>query len=128
MVLTMLSGFTILAAGWLFTMYLILRHPGFEWRAAMALGFVVASGVIVAAVHRRPPGVGHLIVAAAAAIALAATGAWAVTTNHAPGAGFEGFIDVIGLALVLQGTLAGVWIAVRLLGARRISVTAGSSR
>ena len=112
--LSVLCAFTILAAAWLFTMYLILRHPGFEWRAAQAAGIVAVSVTTLAAVHAARPAAWLRATAAAGAIALFAVGTGAIAANHAAGADFDGFADVIGLALAAQSALTLLWLVRRL--------------
>ena len=95
-----LCGFTILASAWLFVMFLILRHPGFEWRAVASLGFVGISALTLATVRLTHPEPILRAAAAAGALVLGAVGVWAMTTNVD-----EGFVDVISLAFMLQAGL-----------------------
>jgi len=99
-----LSCFTAAASCWLLVMYVVLRHPGYEWRAAMAALFVVQSALTVAALSGWVDGgwMRVLLLGGAAGIVLA--GGSAVQATLA-GDHFEGFALVIGLALVVQGVL-----------------------
>jgi hypothetical protein len=107
--LTALAACTLLASLWLCMMYFILRHPGFEWRAALALGFALVGALTVAAVQRPGPGLPLVIAVAVGNVALLAIGAWAIASPHD-----DGFVDVIGLAFIVQGALALWWTATRL--------------
>jgi hypothetical protein len=102
--LIVLSCFTAAASCWLVVMYVVLQHPGYEWRAAMATLFVIQSVLTVAALAGWADGgwVRGVLLAGAAAILLA--GGSAVRATLA-GDHFEGFALVIGLALVIQGAL-----------------------
>jgi hypothetical protein len=106
--LTAICGFTMLASAWLFVMLLVLRHPGFEWRAALALGFIGIGMLTLAGVWHPQPGIAWRVAMAAGAIALGAAGVWAMKTNVD-----EGFVDVISLALMLQAILTLGYLAVR---------------
>jgi len=103
--LTAICSFTILASCWLFVMYLVLRHPGFEWRAAVSLGIASLSALTLATVRTAQPGVGIRVVAACGAAALAGVGIWAIKTNVD-----DGFIDLIGLAFIMQGVLTIIFL------------------
>ena len=109
--LGILCSFTVLASLWLFTMFLILRHPGFEWRAAVALGFAAISTITLVAVRTTQPAPVLRGVAATGGAVLLAMGVHALISNHAPGADFEGYLDIIGLAYTLQGSLTLWWAA-----------------
>jgi hypothetical protein len=104
--LTAMCSFTILASTWLFTMFLILRHPGFEWRAALAVGFIAIGVITLAAARIGTPGAALRMATGAGAAALIAAGVWAIRTNVD-----DGFVDVIGLAFILQSALALVVVA-----------------
>lgn len=99
--LTAICGFTILASGWLFVMFLVLRHPGFEWRAAMALGFVAVSAITLFAARTTTPPPALSATVALGGIVQAAVGAWAMHGNVD-----DGFVDVIGITFIAQGVLA----------------------
>jgi hypothetical protein len=97
---TTVCGFTMLASSWLFVMFLVLRHPGFEWRAALSIGFIGIGALTLAELWLPQPGTTLRILVGIAALALGVAGAWAIQTNVD-----EGFIDVIGLAFILQAIL-----------------------
>jgi hypothetical protein len=99
-ILTAVCGFTVLASGWLFTMYLILGHPGFQWRAAAALGFAAIGLITLTTVRARHAGTGLLTTAGLGAVVLAGVGIWAIATNVD-----DGFNDVIGAAFIVQAAL-----------------------
>lgn len=107
--LTALCGFTILASCWLLTMYLVLRHPGFEWRATLALGYAAIGIVTLVAARAAAPPAALSATVAVCAVLLAGVGGWAIHTNVD-----DGFVDVIGLAFITQGLLALVFVARRL--------------
>ena len=86
-------------------MYFILRHPGFEWRAAQAAGFIAVSVATLVLLSRPHSSPALRTAVAAGALAVLAAGAAALWENHRPGAHFEGFVDVIGWALCAQGVL-----------------------
>jgi hypothetical protein len=96
--LTAICTFTILASCWLFVMYLVLRHPGFEWRAALAVGYAAIGVLTLLAVHRFTDSSVWRAAACAGALALACAGVWAIRTNVD-----DGFADVIGIAFISQG-------------------------
>ena len=88
-------------------MFLVLRHPGYGWRAAMTLLFVVQSSLTVAGLGTRSPlWLRRVVLLGAAAIII--IGAQAFATNLF-GAHFEGYVAVIALALVVQG-LVTLWV------------------
>ena len=99
--LTAICLFTILACSWFVVMFLVLRHPGFEWRAALAVGFVAVSVLTLATARAVAPGAVQRAAVALGALLLAAAGVWAITTNVD-----EGYVDVTGLALIVQSVLA----------------------
>ena len=122
--LRLICGFTILASAWLTAMYFALRHPGYEPRAAISVGFAVASVLTLACLQlARPPAWLRALVATCA-IALVYAGSSAVNAVLRPGAHFEGFALVIGAGLVCQGVLTLVVVAVlRPDGLRRTSAS-----
>jgi hypothetical protein len=99
--LTMLCGFTVLGSAWLFVMYLVLRHPGFEWRAGAAIGYLTIGLVTLVALRSPHPPRALRALALAGGGMLAAVGVWVLRTNVD-----EGFADVFGFAFALQGALA----------------------
>ena len=102
---TAICGFTMLASCWLFVMFLVLRHPGFEWHAVLSLGFVAVGGITMAAGWMRTPGALVRAAAGVGGVALGAVGAWAMHTNVD-----EGFVDVIGLAFIVQAIVTVVFL------------------
>jgi hypothetical protein len=99
-VLTAVCGFTMLASCWLFVMFLILRHPGYEWRAVLSLGFVGIGALTLTGLWLPQPGTARRVAIGGAAVALGVVGAWAIKTNVD-----EGFVAVIGLAFIVQAAL-----------------------
>ena len=99
--LTLLGTFTTLASAWLVTMYLVLQHSGFAGRAAMAAAFMGISVVIVISARAARPAVVLRAAAAAGALLLGAAGCWAIRTNVD-----DGFVDILGLAFIVQAVLA----------------------
>jgi len=99
------SGFTAAALLWLTVMFFVLRHPGYLPNALTAAAMVAVSlGVLamtVVDVGRWPT----RLAAALLALMLLAYGASALWRNHAGAGHFEGYAEVIGLALVAQGVL-----------------------
>lgn len=91
------SGITCLVSGWMLTMYLVLRHPGYLERAAIAA--VVCAGAATL-VGGRPPRVLRLPVAIWG-VALAALGAWALTTP-----GDDGWVLIAGTLFITEGVAA----------------------
>ena len=102
--LTAVAAVTILASLWLCTMYFVLRHPGFEWRAAQALGFALVGALTIAAVQRANANPPLLAAVALGNAALLAIGVWAIASPHD-----DGFVDIIGLMFIAQGALALLW-------------------
>jgi hypothetical protein len=102
-ILAAVCGFTALAGLWLCVMEWVLKHSGFEMRALLDLAFVVQSVLTLAFVFGLAPGAWRWI-AAAGAVLVAYFGGSAVVRNLQQ-AHFEGFVIVIGAALVLQGLL-----------------------
>jgi hypothetical protein len=101
-----ITGVTIAASLWLFVMYFILQHPGYQWRAAMAAG-VAAIGLFVwFAAGLATPQAWIRVLAGTCGIAVFAAGAWAMRTNVD-----EGFVDVISVLLMTEGVLTLAWTA-----------------
>src|SRR2546426_11351801 len=106
--LSVVSTFNVLASAWLFTMFLVLRHPGFEARAALSALFVALGVATLVAVNleRAAP-----VLRAGVALgnaALAALGAWVIAQNNAA-PHFEGYLLLIGASFVVQGVLTVGW-------------------
>lgn len=103
-VLLTVSFLTLLAAGWLAVMEMVLRHPGFVMRIAVALCIAAISALTFLAprfhgrmrAQRRFYAIGGII--------LMGIGIQAFLRN-ARAAHFEGFVFVIASAIVLQGLL-----------------------
>ena len=104
--LTTICAFTMLASGWLFVMFLVLRHPGFEWRALVSIGFAAIGALTLAGIRR--PGLLWRVSVASGAVVLGAAGVWAIKTNVD-----EGFVDVIGLSFVVQAILTLAYLLAR---------------
>jgi len=102
--LGVLAGFTTLACGWLTVMYLLLQHPGFEWKAAVSALLVAQSALTAAAMARVVDGPAVRAMLLVGGAAVAALGAWAFAANESS-AHWEGYMALISLALVLQGVL-----------------------
>jgi len=109
--LTWLSVLTMSAGVWLAFMEQVLRHPGYAARAAVA-GAIVAQGLATVLFLMLQAGRAFRLIvlwAAAGAIVLGASAiARILNAVH-----FEGFVLLIGTALMLQGTVtmlvAGRW-------------------
>jgi hypothetical protein len=101
-----ITGMTVAASLWLFVMYFVLQHPGYQWRAAMAAGFVAIGLFVWTATSLATPPAWIRVLAATCGIAVFAAGAWAMRTNVD-----EGFVDVIGTMLMTRGVLTLVWTA-----------------
>ncbi len=101
--LATLCGFTALAGVWLCVMEGALRHNGYEARALLDLALVAQSLLTLAFVFGLLRGAGRWIVTVGAVFA-AYTGASAIVGNFQR-THFEGFVMVIGAALVLQSIL-----------------------
>ena len=112
----------ILICAWFALMELVLRHPGYGWRVAVALAiaasaafsFAVFEDLIEADPWRWP--------AAGGGAAAAALGWWVITEDLSrPGVPaakhVEGYLLIAGLALIVHGVLT----MVALLGARATS-------
>jgi hypothetical protein len=98
------TSFTIVAGAWLSAMYLVLQHDGYWWRLLISLA-VVALGLATLRALQRPPSVELKTVLIVGALALGTLGVSALRQNNRPNAHFEGFVDVIGLAFVIQAAL-----------------------
>lgn len=98
------SFLTLLAAGWLAVMEMVLRHPGFGGRIALALCIAAVSAATLLA-QRFQGGIrAKCWFYAIGGIALLGIGAQALLRNDRA-AHFEGFAFVIASAIVLQGVL-----------------------
>lgn len=109
--LTWMSALTALAGGWLAVMENILRHPGYAGRAAIAVCIVIQGLATVLFLMWHGQRIMRLIVQAAA-LGVAVLGASAIIRMlNAPH--FEGFVLLIGAALMVQGLMALVVVAGR---------------
>ncbi len=101
--LVLVCLFTAAAGIWLGVMENILRHPGYGGRSVIALCIVIQSlATFLFLMFSGRAGLGNLILTGA--VAMAMFGVWAIskmlTAQH-----FEGYILLIGGALVTQGAL-----------------------
>lgn len=101
--LSLTSAVTLLCGCWLAFMEVLLRHPGFAARAAVAL-LIAAAGLATLLVRLLHFGVRSERCLWAAAAALIGLGVLSFLRN-ARAAHFEGFVFVISIVLVLQGLL-----------------------
>jgi hypothetical protein len=102
--LTWMSVFTALAGVWLAAMENILRHPGYAERSLVA-GCIVIQGlatILFLMWHGRPI---FRAIVLAGAVGVTALGASAVV-RILSSAHFEGFVLIVGVALVVQGMMA----------------------
>ena len=97
-------GFCVVACIWLTLMFVVLQRPGFERGAAMSILFVLQSLLALAVVNGILTSiVWRLLALMGAAGIVWAGGAAVVRVLNNPH--FEGFVLVIGSALILQGVL-----------------------
>jgi hypothetical protein len=124
--LAAVSAFTLLACAWMCVMFFVLRHPGFEWRAALSALVVIQSAatlVLLAAGSRSVP---PRILLALGACGLLTLGVSAFLANEAA-SDWEGYVAVISIALVIQGALTLLSCARPDLAGRRLPPAPGSS-
>jgi hypothetical protein len=88
---------TVLVSGWMCVMYFVLRHPGYQWRAAIAASICLGALTLIAG---RPAPSLRLPVAVWGA-ALAAFG---ISVFASPGD--EGWVLIAGSVFVVEGALA----------------------
>jgi hypothetical protein len=102
--LTWLSVFTALAGAWLAVMENILRHPGYAGRSVVA-GCIVIQGLatILFLMWQSRPVFRVIVLAGAVGVAVLGVAAILRILNAAH---FEGFVLIIGTALVIQGIFA----------------------
>ncbi len=96
------SIFIVVACSWLASMELVLRHPAFIPRAAVAVLIVVYATLSLIYTRSRVPALrGTLVIAALSVLVF---GIFALLTvlrsTH-----FEGYLLVISIGLIVQGTL-----------------------
>jgi hypothetical protein len=101
--LSLTSAVTLLCGCWLAFMEVLLRHPGFQTRATVAL-LIAAAGLASLLVRLFHLGVRTERWLWAAAAALIGFGVVSFLRN-ARAIHFEGFVFVIAIVLVLQGLL-----------------------
>ena len=103
--LSAVAALSLVVSAWLLVMYLVLRHPGYQWRAAMALGLIGIGMVAIAGawLDAAPPVLRAALVVGAAILAF--VGVTAIVGNHRPGGHFEGYLEVAGLLFSAQAVL-----------------------
>jgi hypothetical protein len=119
-ILAAIAVFTAAACSWLFVMYLVLQHPGYQARASLAVILVAQSVLTLVLVAVGAPGtqsgetegahaarMGLLYVVLTGALGIAWAG-YQFVSSTLSGPHFEGFALVIGGALALQGLLTVV--------------------
>jgi hypothetical protein len=94
---TAISLATCAVSGWMGVMYFVLRHPGYEWRAAIAAIICVGAATLVSG---RPPAPLRAPIAVWGA-ALAAFGCWALLSPSD-----DGWVIIAGVLFVVEGGLA----------------------
>lgn len=97
LIVSLMSVATMLVSGWMTVMYVVLRHPGYQWRAAIAAAVCLGAASLFAG---RPPAPLRLPIAVWGA-ALAAFGIWALV---APGD--DGWVLIAGGIFIVEGILA----------------------
>ena len=102
--LTWMCMITALAGAWLAVMESILRHPGFAGRLAIAACIVVQGIATVLFLMLHGRSIFRALVLAGAVGAAVLGAAAVIRVLNAPH--FEGFVLLIGAALVAQGILA----------------------
>jgi hypothetical protein len=102
--LAAVSAFTLMACAWLFVMFFVLRHPGFEWRAAVTALLIAQSAATLMVLGSGARSAWPRMALTMGACAVAAVGAVAFAANERA-ADWEGYVAVISAALVLQALL-----------------------
>jgi hypothetical protein len=110
--LAALSFLTAAASCWLTVMFFVLRHRGYEWRALMTTLFIVQSLVTLVALSGYLHGGWIRILLLVGACGIVIAGVQAMVANASNVAHGEGYVDVIALALILQGALT-MWVFTR---------------
>ena len=95
--LAFFSALTCLVSGWMGVMYLVLRHPHYEWRAALAA--VVFAGAATLLAGRPLPSLRATTFVWGAA--LAGLGVWALVSPND-----DGWVLVAGSLFAVEGILA----------------------
>ena len=109
------SAFTAIAGAWLAIMETLLRHSGYQGRITVDLLIALQGIIAVLACRALHPAVALRSVLLVSAVGLAYVGTAAlVRLVHA--SHFEGFVILIGIAIILQaGLTAAVMLRPRLL-------------
>ena len=102
--LAVVCAFTLLACAWLFVMFFVLRHPGFQWQAGVTALLIAQSAATLVVLGTGARAVWPRIALALGGCAIVALGASAFIANERS-SDWEGYIAVISAALVLQGLL-----------------------
>jgi hypothetical protein len=98
--LTTLSLVTCAVSGWMFTMYFVLRHPGFLGRAGIAALIFLGAAAVATGLWRAASSARLLLGLWAAA--LLALGLWALFGAS----GDDGWVLIAGLLFVAEGVVA----------------------
>ncbi len=102
--LTWISALTALAGVWLAVMEIILKRPGYPGRSAIAACIVIQGLATVLFLMLHGRAIFRLFIQAGA-VGVAVLGAVAIVRIlNAPH--FEGFVLLIGAALIVQGLMA----------------------
>jgi len=108
-----LSVFTIVVCAWLFTMYFVLQHPGYQQGALLVAGLAaIAVATLISALLTHPP-MWLRASAAAGAVVLIYVGVTMISANH-HAMHFEGYADISGALFVALGASTLVQAAGRL--------------
>jgi hypothetical protein len=97
--LSLTSLATCAVSGWMTGMFFVLRHPGYQWRAAMAATICLGAATLVAG---RPPRALRIPIAIWGA-ALAALGVSVLFSG-----GDDGWAGIASLLFIVEGVLAVV--------------------
>jgi len=100
----------VLSCGWLATMELFLRHPDYGWRFLVESAIVAEAALTIAVLENLMPAVALRWPLVAGAFATGLAGWWVVAEDLSrPGLParphFEGYLLIIGLALIAYGVL-----------------------
>lgn len=94
--------FLLLACSWFVLMELLLQHPAFEVRAAIAALIVVYAILCLSHSRSGSPSLRHLLTASA--LAVLALGIYGLLANLRS-THFEGYLFLMGLGLICQSLL-----------------------
>jgi hypothetical protein len=92
-----MSLVTAAVSGWMLVMYLVLQHPGYHWRAALA-GAICVGALSLIPGRPWPP---LRLPSAAWGVALTAVGLWALR-----GGQDDAWATIAAVVFVIEGTLA----------------------